>query len=167
MCSGTESPVLATAGFTEAVNGVDGVSDASDSDRSPHRIFDHIFSCEIDPTKRSFIKTAHRHNIKMVFSDAVSSDAKSLKSGRKVKDLISGVFIDLDTVDIDILFAGFPCQAASTVNNFSHSDNNRNCIESGSLGTGEVFEAIMGFLEALAGRVKIVFLEHVYSHSYT
>lgn len=63
--------------------------------------------------------------------------------------------------DIGVLFAGFPCKAASSLNIHSGTSRNLQCVSTGDLSTGAVFQSIITFLQQHGKRCQMLVLENV------
>ena len=71
---------------------------------------------------------------------------------RFAKNTVDGWKVDLLSLVLDLIWAGFPCVAASSNNKHSGSDQNRQCMRNQELATGSVFAAIFDFLKDLVDR---------------
>ena len=143
-CSGTESPALVTGPFSKLVASIGGDGFT----------FKHLFGCEKNPMKRRFIRKAHEDSVHMMFGDAKSFQ------GQVLKNLVDGLDVNRDDLFSEVVWAGFPCQAASSINKNRWTEQNTQCIENAELGTGEVFESILHYLRNSGAYV--CFLENVY-----
>ena len=143
-CAGTESPCCVSGAFCAALNSVFGIDVE----------VNHVFTCEKNHTKREFIKLAHRGKFIVMLGDIAGF------RGRNIKNLLTGGLVEVARLGVDIVWAGFPCQAASTKNSKRWTELNDNCIELAALGTGMVFDALVSFFAD--HMTKIVFLENVF-----
>ncbi|KAF2649386.1 hypothetical protein K491DRAFT_771566 [Lophiostoma macrostomum CBS 122681] len=134
MCSGTESPLLAVQGISQALEhmGMSGLN------------FKHEFSAEIDVVKQSYIERNFRP--KILFRDVrefIPNDAESATTAYGAKVLIPTV---------DMLIAGFVCKDLSHLNNHQKSLD-----EEGE--SGDTFAAIYSYAKNF--RPGVILLENV------
>lgn len=145
VCSGTDSPILALQGLIGVVETASGIS----------MTLDHMSSCDIDPKKAKFIGVAFPGvPVFKNAADLVKDFAPVHNSAQNDK----GHIVRLGNV----LFAGFPCTSASTLNPRSSTDHNRSCCASGSLATGSVYTFIHDMIrEHGDGELVFVIFENV------
>ena len=127
MCSGTESPLLALKMFEKAF----GV-----------HIFNHVFSCEIEPYKQAYIE--RNFHPKLLFRDI-----RELANPKATTAYGSSVPVP---GQVDIVIAGTVCKDFSTINKF------RKGIDEGGQ-SGQTFKGMLDYVKKYAP--KIVILENV------
>ena len=89
--------------------------------------FEHSYSVEHDDVARRFLSRVWKLEGSKLFSDVLTSD--------------------FDKVDkIDILWAGWPCQDASTLAHQNANEEHRQCVSNGQLRTGSVFKRLVDYL---------------------
>jgi site-specific DNA-cytosine methylase len=135
MCSGTDSPVVVLDNLAKAVPGL---------------FVKHVFSCEFNERKRSWI-TANFPNLKLLFGDVNELSARS----GKAMNHITGEKVTVPAVDMVI--AGFVCKSVSTENN--KRSMYANCIREGFGKTGETFDGVMAYVRKF--KPAIVICENV------
>lgn len=105
--------------------------------------------------RMSFRKAKRRFLRLMQPGSEIFKDALEMAKGRA--ELDDGC---LKAVPVfEILVAGFPCTAASTLNPHSRSVANRTCVASGTLSTGSVFHALLEIMTV--ARTDVAILENV------
>jgi site-specific DNA-cytosine methylase len=163
MCSGTESPVLALDMIYKAIEDVCNKHDitveaeAEDDDieskggPSPSRVrpvirCEHIFSCEIEPFKQSYIE--RNFQPKRLFRDI-------RELGNDKACTAFGSLIDVPNTPgcVDILVAGTSCVDYSNLNNKKKSMD-----ELGE--SGQTFQGMLNWIEK--ARPTIVIIENVF-----
>lgn len=142
MCSGTECPILVWQSWAEALKLKFGHAPS----------WHHSLGCERDERKSHFIKTMFPKLL--LFCDV-------LELGNDEATTWPDKLMQLLPSDLQVLFAGFPCTSASTLNIHSSSEENRNCVENEDLATGGVFAGILKFLEQHGSKLRIIILENV------
>ena len=160
MCSGTESPVLALDMIYKAIEDVcnkhDITVEAEDGDIEskggpPNRVrpvirCEHIFSCEIEPFKQSYIE--RNFQPKRLFRDI-------RELGNDKACTAFGSLIDVPNTPgcVDILVAGTSCVDYSNLNNKKKSMD-----ELGE--SGQTFQGMLNWIEK--ARPTIVIIENVF-----
>jgi len=122
MCSGTDSPVVVLDNLAKAVPGL---------------FVKHVFSCEFDERKQSWIKD-NFPKLEFLFGDV---NELSSRSGQALNH-ITGEKVMVPAVDLVI--AGFVCKSVSTENN--ERPMYANCIREGIGKTGETFDGVMAYV---------------------
>jgi len=113
----------------------------------------HSMSSEIDPRKQRFLMRM-MPRMGLLFADArelSATHAVSVNTGK----------VEQVPKDLFGLVVGFPCTAASGLNSKSSSQQNRQCVKTGELATGEVFQSIVNFIRAHGSSLSHLVLENV------
>lgn len=144
LCSGTECPVLAWSAWMEALQERLGVSPS----------WCHAMSAESDEKKQDFL-------LMMMPGVKIFTDACNLGASEAMAVTASSRQLETVPDDIGVLFAGFPCKAASRLNRHSGSSRNLECVSAGDLSTGSVFQSILSFLRLHGKRCQMLVMENV------
>jgi site-specific DNA-cytosine methylase len=118
-------------------------------------VVEHEFSAECSSEKRSFLRA-------MLPVSRLFVDVRDLAAAEASAETSTGA-IQKEAVpeDTDILMAGFPCTSASGLNKYAGTDENRTCVESGTLSTGEIFRAILDYVASRGRHLRVLIFENV------
>lgn len=125
VCSGTDSPVLCIAAFQAACRHLLGCAPLAT----------HRFSCEKSVEKQAFLKAMYDLN-------ALFDDVQCLTQAAAT-DRVSDT--DMPIPRCKGTIGGFPCTDVANLN--IHASQNKECVASGSLRTGGVFQKIIEYLQ--------------------
>lgn len=140
-CSGTDAPMLAWSALAAAIQDKLGVVLGAAQ----------RFACECDSAKREFLQVVCGAGVPVFLNTCeLASPSATVHSGPPQ-----------EAPPVHVLIAGFPCTAASALNQKSASDENRSCISSSSLATGSVFADLVAYVAKHYHGVHLLILENV------
>jgi C-5 cytosine-specific DNA methylase len=145
MCSGTESPVLALDMISKSIEDVCkkyNITVGANKDEVPQIVCEHIFSCEIEPFKQSYIE--RNFQPKRLFRDI-------RELGNDKACTAFGALIDVPNTPgcVDILVAGTSCV------DYSNLNNKKKAME--DLGeSGQTFQGMMNWVKKAQPAMVII-----------
>ena len=138
MCSGSDMPIYCVQELLRSLG-------------APP--MDHRFSCELSAQKRRALRVIWP-SVGHLYRDVLQL------SKPRVRNDITGTMEA--TRSGRLLYAGFPCTDASTLNPYAGTDKNKSCVEGASLHTGAVFQGILNFMASPHGQeLELIVLENV------
>jgi C-5 cytosine-specific DNA methylase len=145
MCSGTESPVLALDMISKSIEDVCqkyNITVGANKDEVPQIVCEHIFSCEIEPFKQSYIE--RNFQPKRLFRDI-------RELGNDKACTAFGALIDVPNTPgcVDLLVAGTSCV------DYSNLNNKKKAME--DLGeSGQTFQGMMNWVRKAQPAMVII-----------